>query len=263
MTLLHDAPLRQFADVLRGDRTRRPARDEAVGAGLRAQLEDSVYDLFAAAPRAVVTVSSATIRRPPTRADIGDSTLSRARGAAVTTLFHLLVAQVPVEDPWEAALAAWRAQRPDDELLTRVDHLDPDQTSRLRADVDAHYSTLTRCVGTIPSSWWPRTGQRARQVFGGGAVQLLDVVDLVVGSTQGDVANVALVDVTTSPLGVGAERAMRYHALMQTLRGSVAPLRTSAFSSATGELWTLDVDAELLQRALGEVVDVLATRVNR
>jgi hypothetical protein len=47
---------------------------------------------------------------------------------------------------------------------------------------------------------------------------------------------------------------------MQTLRTSVVPLRTSIFSSATGELWTLDVDAELLMRAVGDVVETL-TRV--
>jgi hypothetical protein len=94
-------------------------------------------------------------------------------------------------------------------------------------------------------------------MLGGGNVQLNDVVDLVVGSTQSDHASVALVDVTTSPLGAGAERVMRYHALVQTLRACVVPLRTSMFSSATGELWSLDVDAELLMRAVGDLVDTL------
>ena len=85
---------------------------------------------------------------------------------------------------------------------------------------------------------------------------LRDVVDLMVGTTTGDVASVALLDVTTSPLGEGGERVMRYHALVQTLRTSTVPLRTSMFSTATGELWSLDVNDELLQRS---VLDVLAS----
>ena len=39
----------------------------------------------------------------------------------------------------------------------------------------------------------------------------------------------SLFDVTTSPLSEGAERTMRYHALVETLRSSVVPLRTSTF----------------------------------
>jgi hypothetical protein len=95
-------------------------------------------------------------------------------------------------------------------------------------------------------------------MLGGGNVQLRDVVDLVVGATHSDLASVVLVDVTTSPLGSGAERVMRFHALVQTLRMSVVPLRTSMFSSATGELWSLDVDVELLMRAVDDLVSTLA-----
>lgn len=197
------------------------------------------------------------MRRADASREISDSSLSRARGVAISTLFRLLVAQVHVQNPLDDALCAWRGERPHDELLSAVEHLDADQAARLRADVDAHFATLDRGLGPIPSNWWPRTSQRARQILGGGNVQLNDVVDLVVGSTHSDRASVALVDVTTSPLGAGAERVMRYHALVQTLRAGVVPLRTSMFSSATGELWSLDVDAELLMRAVGDLVDTL------
>ena len=173
-------------------------------------------------------------------------------------LFRLIVAQMHVENPYDDALCAWRGERPQDELLGAVDHLDADQAARLRADVDAHFATLAQRLGPIASNWWPRTSQHARQMLGGGNVRLNDVVDLVVGSTLSDLASVALVDVTTSPLGVGAERVMRFHALVQTLRTSVVPLRTSMISSATGELWSLDVDAELLMRAATDLVDTLA-----
>jgi hypothetical protein len=47
---------------------------------------------------------------------------------------------------------------------------------------------------------------------------------------------------------------MRFHALMQTLRTSLMPLRTSTFSSATGEIWIRDVDYDLLARSVEDVL---------
>jgi len=248
-----------LCEVLRGDRSRRPRRDVHTAPGLRALLEDHVFATVGAGPREdPLVISSATLRATRRTLDLSDATMGRARGVMISTLFRLLVAQVHVDDPFADAIAAWRGERPDDELLEVLAHLDADQTARLRADVSSHFATLARGVGPIPSSWRPRTSQRALQLLGGGRVCLRDVVDLVVGTTNHEFANVALVDVTTSPLGAGAERVMRYHALLQTLRTSVVPLRTSMFSSATGELWTLDVDTELLMRAVGDVAATLA-----
>jgi hypothetical protein len=246
-------------EVLRGDRDRRPLRDDHCAAGLRATLEDHVFELFGPERRATPTViSSATLRGSGQVSELFDSPLGRARGILISTVFRLLVTHVHVQDPYDDALTAWRGEHPRDELVELLTHFDHDQVARLRADVHAHYCTLVRGVGPIPSSWLPRTSQRARQSLGGGSVELRDVVDLVVGSTHGDVASVALVDITTSPLGAGAERALRYHALVQTLRTSIVPLRTVAFSSATGELWVLDVDHELLTRSLEDLVQALA-----
>jgi hypothetical protein len=42
------------------------------------------------------------------------------------------------------------------------------------------------------------------------------------------------------------------------LRSGVVPLRTSCFSTATGEMWSLDVDGELLTRSADEVLCALA-----
>ena len=260
MTLLSDPAPELLIERVRGDRARRPRRDETSAAGLRALLEDHVYEIVGPARRETpLTVTSAALRLAPTSREISDSTLGRARGVAVTTLFRLLVAQVHVEDPYEDALSAWRGERPRDELLGAVEHLDADQSARLRADVAAHFATLSGGLGPIASQWWPRTSVRAIQTLGGGNVQLRDVVDLVMGTTASDEASVALVDVTTSPLGENAERVMRFHALMQTLRTSIVPLRTSMFSSATGELWSRDVDSELLMRAVRDLVTLLGT----
>ncbi len=259
MTLLTDASHELLNEVLRGDRARRPQRDDAAAAGLRALLEDHVFEIFGSLRRErAVVITSATIHGAHQPSEMLDSSPGRARGVLISTLLRLLVAQVHVENPFDDALAAWRGERPHDRLLNVVEHLDADQAARLRADVEAHFVTLAGCVGPLPSNWWPRTSQRARQILGGGNVLLSDVVDLIIGSTRSEQASVALVDVTTSPLGVGAERVMRFHALVQTLRTSVVPLRTSILSSATGELRTLDVDTELLLRAVDDLVEVLA-----
>ena len=261
MTLLIAENRDALLATLRGDRGRRPLRDEGLAGGLRAVLEDRLYELLGGARReATLVISAATLRSSASGGEIGNATLARARGVLVSTIFRLLVAQVHVEDPFADALSAWRAQHPDDQLLGQVEALEADQRARLRSDVTAHVATLAAGIGPVPSGWAPRTAQRARVRLAGGAVQLNDLVDLVVGSTCSERASVALVDVTTSPLAQGAERVMRFHALVQTLRSSVVPLRTSIFSSATGEVWTHDVDADLLHRGVEELMDAV-TRV--
>jgi hypothetical protein len=103
----------------------------------------------------------------------------------------------------------------------------------------------------------PRSTVRATQRLAAGNVVLRDVIDLMMGMNNAHSACVVLLDVTTSPLDEAAERTMRYHALVETLRTSIVPLRTSAFSTATGELWSTGVDHELLTRSCDEVLDVI------
>jgi hypothetical protein len=249
-------------ETVRGDRGRRPRRDDQQAAGLRATIEDHVFTLLGATrPDAPLVVSSASLRATSPRHDVADATLARARGVLVAVVVRLLVAHVHVDDPFDDALAVWRAQRPADALLASVEHLEADQVARLRSDVGAHASLIATEIGPLATSWVPRTSQRSRLILAGGAVHVNDVVDLVLGSTRTERASVALVDVTTSPLAEGAERVMRFHALVQTLRTSVVPLRTSIFSSATGELWSRDVDAELLHRAVEDLNAALSRLV--
>ena len=95
----------------------------------------------------------------------------------------------------------------------------------------------------------------------GGALELRDQVDVMVGTHTSPVASLALLDVTTSPLGPEAERVMRYHALVSTLRTGSLPLRTAMLSSATGERWTVDVTPELLQRAVADIASLSSMAV--
>ncbi len=245
-------------DALRGDRARRPPADTSSAAGLRAELEDGIYEILGAETLVVpITVRAASLRQSSRSTDLSQSPTGLLRGVLVSQLLRLLTVGVTVEHAFDDAVAAWRGEVEAGNLLAYLNQLDGDERARLATDVTAHAVTLTRAMGEVPRRWMPRTGVRATQRLAAGRVVLRDVIDLIVGSTVGDVASVVLFDVTTSPLGEGAERALRYHALVQTLRTSIVPLRTAMFSTATGELWMRDVDHELLGRSVREVLSAV------
>ena len=259
MTSLLDASPLSVMDVLRGERTTRPVANATAAPGLRALLEDGIFELLGPALRdEPVTVRASSLRSTPFAYDLSRSTLAQVRGILITQALRLISVGLDVDDAFGEALLAWRADVGSNELTNYVDQLDGDERARLATDVTAHCVTLKRSLGPLSNRWLPRTSLRAYQRLARGNVVLRDVIDLMVGTTTSDVASVALLDVTTSPLGEGAERVMRYHALVQTLRTSIAPLRTSMFSTATGDLWSLDVDDELLTRAALDVLDVLS-----
>ena len=257
MTSVLDAPPTSVMDVLRGERATRPSANNTAAAGLRAMLEDAIYELLGPELRdTAVTVRASSLRRSPV-VSINSAPLAQVRGILMNQALRLLCAGVTVEDVCRESLLAWRSEAGESDLTLYVDQLDDDDSARLAADVEAHWVTLKRSLGPVSNRWLPRTSLRAYQRLAGGNVILRDVIDLMVGTTSSDVASVVLLDVTTSPLDEGAERVMRYHALVQTLRTSIVPLRTSMFSTATGELWSSDVNEEMLTRSLGDVLDVI------
>lgn len=226
---------------------------------MRSILEDGIHALLGdTSPAAPLVVRATSLRQKSPSTDIAQSSHARVRGILINQVLRLLSVGAVVADPFDDALRAWRLEVGTSELLDFVERMSSDDLARLATDVTAHAVTLTRTLGPVSPRWMARSAVRATQILCHGSVIMRDVVDLMVGTTVGDVANVALFDVTTSPLGEGAERAMRYHALVQTLRSGVVPLRTSSFSTATGEMWSLDVDAELLVRSAHEVLDTLS-----
>ncbi len=243
-----------LALALRGDRTQRPLRDDR-----RAQqLHDQLHQLLARSPyqpSAPLILRSSSLRAQTPSFE--SSELGRLRGLLVTTALRLLVNGVHLDDSFADVHEAWLSTQAAGPLRQSFELLNDDQRARLAADIRSHVSVLREHLGAIPSSWRPRTVVRTRLLLGGGALELRDEVDLVVGSPFEDVAALALLDVTTAPLGENAERVLRYHALVQTLRSGVVPLRSCLFSTATTDLWSRDVDDELLQRALADVASVL------
>jgi hypothetical protein len=254
-TTLDSSPI-NVVEALRGDRTKRPLIDIASAGGLRSLLEDGIFAIIGAANLETPIVVRASSLQPRFGVDLASSTPGRIRGVLIGQLLRLLSVGMSIDHAFDDAVAAWRAEAGTNELIQRLDALDDDDRARLATDLEAHCVTLTRALGEIPARWMPRSNVRATQRLAGGSVVLRDVVDLMIGTSTSEVASIALFDVTTSPLGEGAERSMRYHALLQTMRTSMMPLRTCTFSSATGEMWIRDVDYELLARS---VEDVLAS----
>jgi hypothetical protein len=245
-------------DALRGDRATRPRHDTTSALTLRARVERGFSDVLGeATPDVPVLITASSLRRSAHTRDLHDGTRGRLRGTLVSVLLRLHVVGTPVERAFDDALAAWRAERPSPEFLVYFEALDADERARLATDVTAHHVTLARALGEVPAEWNARTAQRASLRFAGGRVVVRDTVDLAIGSIHGDVAAVVLLDVTTAPLGESAECALRFHALVETVRSSVVPLRSAVFSSATGELWLRQVDEEMLGRAVDELVRAL------
>ena len=252
--MLDSSPI-NVVEALRGDRSKRPLIDIASAGGLRSLLEDGIFDIIGAQKLdSPLVVRTSTLHQRFATTDLAQSTSGRIRGVLIGQLLRLMSVGMSIDHAFDDAVTAWRAEVGSGELIEQLDALDGDDRARLATDIEAHCVTLTRALGEIPARWMPRSGVRATQRLAGGNVVLRDVVDLMIGTPTSDVASIALFDVTTSPLGEGAERSMRYHALMQTLRTSVMPLRTCTFSSATGEIWIRDVDYELLARSVDDVL---------
>lgn len=252
------APVRSpesVLDALRGEPGARPPIDATAAPRWRAQLELTLGDLIGASvPDLPVVVSSATLGRRADVLDLAGSARGRLRGALVSVLTRLHVAGAPVADAFGDAVDAWLAEGPAPGLRAHYDALDADARARLATEVTAHFVTLARSFGPVPPGWDARTAQRASLRLAGGRVLVRDTVDLVIAARESDLASVVLVDVTTAPLGESAERALRFHALVELLRSGEAPWRSAVFSSATGELWSRDLDEELLARALEDLV---------
>ena len=224
-------------DVVRGDPLSRPLSEETTSLALRTRIESWAHSR-----------DEALIVRAPRGEGAGLAhSAGRVRGVLIHELVRLAAAGYDWRSPAVDALAAWRANPPS-ELAEDLARFDADERAALRADLEAHAVVLRRALGNLPPSWMPRSAVRSRVALAGGRLILVDVVDLMAGIV-GPRASIALIDVTSSPLGADAEDRVAYHALVQTLRTSRVPLASAMVSTATGDVLSRDVDDDLLERA--------------
>jgi len=243
-----------MAEILRDGRRfadePRPAVD-----GLRTQIGDGLFSLFGA----TVAHEPVVVRASSFRSDdnLAYTPYGRMRGALLTQTMRLRMVNYISHDPFRDAVSAWRASEGASELVDYFDAIDDDERARLATDVAAHSVVLQQRIGDIPPQWRPRTAVRARLRLADGQVELRDHVDLAIGSMSAGTGN-ALVDMTSSVLDKNVERALRFHALVDSLRAGVAPRFVAALSTATGDVWRVVVDDDLLQRAMYELLDVIS-----
>jgi hypothetical protein len=238
--------------TLRGVSALRPEVDRGLSGGLRAWLEDGLFERLGVLQPGAVRLTA----RSCSGATQSANPTALLRGALLGVLLRLHVAGADLPDPYEAAVTALRASGRDQDLLAPLDELDSEDAARLAAEVDAHHAVLGSTLGSIPSRWSPRCGVRMVVPLAGGGVVLRGTVDLALGVPGGTRTCVCLLDVTTTHLREVNDEALAYLALLETLRTGEPPLRVAALSTADGDATVHDVTTELLA---GAVDAVLAT----
>lgn len=261
MTMTPTKEFPRIAEILRGDPASRPPSDRHTAAGLRANLEDALYLVSHGRRRSSpLLISPQDLRATFTGVVRQQAPLGRLRGILVAEILRLIAVGFVITDPYLDAVAAWMSTRPHPESKLAFDQLEPDERARLATDVTAHSVVLLQHFGHLQSTWNPRSSVSIIQHLGGGDVIVRDRIDLVVGSSSSLHSSVALFDVITGPLDNSSELVLNYHALLETLRTGVVPLRVVALSTATGEVLRHDVTTSLLQQAATLVSESIARK---
>lgn len=255
MTPLVSAPQVDLLDALRGTAALRPHVDHGLAGGLRAWLEDGVFERLGVVEPGSVRVTTGSVAPRGT----GAGTTALLRGVLVAQLLALHVAGLDVSAPFEAATTAFRGSGRNTDLLAPLDDLEADERSRLAAEVDAHHAVLVTSLPALRSRWSPRCGVHLAVPLAGGGVVCRGTVDLALGAPGGTRACVCLLDVTTARLGPTTDVALAYLALLDTLRAGEPPLRVAALSTADGATVVHDVTPELLAGAVATLLDALVT----
>jgi hypothetical protein len=245
-------------DALRGTAALRPGVDRGLAGGLRAWLDDGVFERLGVPAPGAVRLSAGDLARAPT-----SGAAARLRGAMVARLLALRVTGADGDgDAWTDGIAALEASGRDDDQLAALRALDRDEVARLRAEVTAHAAVLASRLPRMPARWSPRCGVRQRVALAGGGVVLRGTVDLALGQPGGSRACVCLLDVTTSPLAAHHELRAAFTALLETLRTGEPPLRVAVLSTDDGRALVRDVDGALLAGAVEAVLAALPATVS-
>ena len=241
--------------ALRGNRTDRPAPRIGDAAILRAALEDSLYAIVG--PQHFfdpLVLRSQDLRTEPLVLAENAHSLARVRGILIHHALRLLSVGYSFNNPYEEVLDAWRCEAGANELLTFIDHLDSEDRAKFATEIAAHTTALRHGLGTFGSSWSLRSTVRVANLLCAGAVALRDTIDLSIDTFGNGANSTVLLDLTPAPLDESSEKALRIHALNQTLRTGVTPLRSAVLSTATGDQVVREVTSDLLTQAVADVL---------
>lgn len=252
---LAPAPPSDLLGTLRGTPALRPAVDRGLAGGLRAWLEDGVFERLGPGRRepGAIRLGVRQVAGAPSLA----SSTALLRGALVGQLVRLKVAAAPVADPFDDAACALSASGRHEDLVSLLVDLDAEEHARIHAEVAAHAAVLDASIPAVPRRWSPRCGVRQAVPLAGGAVELRGRVDVALGEPGADRACVCLLQVTTSRLEPRHDAVLAYLALLETLRSGESPLRVACLSTSDGAFAVADVTSELLGGAVADTLRAL------
>lgn len=156
--------------------------------------------------------------------------------------------------PGEVLEHAWRRLTADDRAGAYAAGLPPAEADALRADALRTVVEFRDQFPLLPSAWHPRTEPALRARLHGGRVTLLGRPDLMIGRPTLDRRRMLLVDLKTGARQPERHRAdLGLYALLATVKYGVAPFRVATYYLDEGDWDAVDVDARLLDAAVGAV----------
>ncbi len=250
---------RELLQLLRGERRNRPVIDPNLAGGLRAWLEDGLFEVLDRGRTAPLILDKATVARCGTSLNRAEGISTELlRGALVAALFRQQVTLGPSATPMVDALAALEADPGSSGLVAAIDALDPVALNQLSTEVNRHGSNLAERWPTIPGGWLPRTAVPLRARLAGGSVVLVGRADLLLGGPATTHASRCLVQVRSSPLHPLHREELHFLALLETLRSGAAPFQIATYSTLSGELEVEPVTDELLGRTVEATIATVA-----
>jgi hypothetical protein len=248
--------------LLRDGSGQRPRFDPGLSGGLRAWLEDAAAELVVTrgedapplflGPRLLWEASAPTTG--PLGAAADPYPTEWVRSALVRALFRQVVTTGQVEDPLGDALDALRVDPSRTDMVRHVDELPKEARAALAASLHLHVENLMNLTPRFAAGWFPRTDDRVAIPLAGGRVVLSGVFDLLVGAPVPGRATLCAVGLTTGGRWAQARTALRFLALLETLRSGSPPFRLALLHSAAGRYGVEDVLEEHLRTIVSHVV---------
>lgn len=227
--------------LLRGDRSSRPRIDPGLAGGLRAWLQDALYEAggepVLATPFQFGFATPVSPRTP----------VARLMGQLTTTLFVQRFTMPDASDPVEAAAAQLRGRALDEPLDALLASEDRAYVIELAAD-------LRRRWPELPAAWFPRFRDPIAVELSGGDLRIYACPTLTLGTAAGTHASVALVQTVCGPILEGHRRGGHLLALAETLRSGAIPFQVVTASVDTGEVEALPVSEQLVANATRTLV---------
>lgn len=226
--------------LLRGDRSSRPRVDPGLAGGLRAWLQDAIYE--AAGEPVLATPFQFGFATPVSPR----TPVARLMGQLTTTLFVQRFTMPDAVDPVAAAAAQLRGHDLDEALDDLLASDDRRYAEQLAVD-------LRRRWPELPAAWFPRFRSPIAVELSGGALRLYACPTLTLGEPARERASVALVQTVCGPILEGHRRGGHLLALAETLRAGAPPFQVVTASVDTGEVEAMVVTERLVAETTREL----------